>query len=81
MKEDITHPSYVPAVNDLEKSVNYYEKVLGLKIVSRHPGWAFLSWGAFSIMVGECSNERPASAIGNHSYFAYLKGEGCQFAI
>jgi len=73
MKEEITHPNYVLAVNDLEKSVNYYEKVLGLEIVNRHPGWAFLSRGAFSIMVGECPNEKPASTIGDHSYFAYLR--------
>jgi len=72
VKEAIIHPRYVLAVNDLDKSVNYYETVLGLQTVNRHPGWAFLSRGEFFIMLGECSGEKPASEIGDHSYFAYL---------
>jgi uncharacterized glyoxalase superfamily protein PhnB len=73
VKEEIINPRYVLAVNDLEKSVNYYETVLGLKLINRYSGWAFLSRGAFFIMLGECSSEKPASAIGDHSYFAYLE--------
>jgi uncharacterized glyoxalase superfamily protein PhnB len=73
VKEEIFNPRYVLAVIDLEKSVNYYETELGFKMANRYPGWAFLSRGAFVIMLGECPEEKPASAIGDHSYFAYLE--------
>jgi uncharacterized glyoxalase superfamily protein PhnB len=67
----------VLAVVDLEVSTRYYIDVLGF---SRDPidaaGWSFLTRDNFSVMLGECSDERPAGELGNHSYFAYWRIEG-----
>jgi len=62
----------VLAVRDLEISAYYYKNVLGF---TEDPidaeGWAFLTRDNFRVMLGECSNERPASELGDHSYIAY----------
>jgi uncharacterized glyoxalase superfamily protein PhnB len=72
MDKNIIEPRYVLAVNDLEKSIEYYESALRFEIVNRFPGWAFLSRDSFLVMLGECSEEKAAHKIGDHSYFAYL---------
>jgi uncharacterized glyoxalase superfamily protein PhnB len=63
----------VLAVRDLAVSTRYYVDVLGFQ---REPieadGWSFLARDGFRLMLGECPDERPASELGNHSYFAYL---------
>ena len=62
----------VLAVRNLELSTRYYVDVLGFK---KDPieaeGWSFLTRDKFRVMLGECANERPASELGDHSYFAY----------
>lgn len=67
----------VLAVRDLEASTRYYVDVLGFK---RDPiegdGWSFLSRDDFKVMLGECPDEKPASELGNHSYFVYLIVDG-----
>jgi uncharacterized glyoxalase superfamily protein PhnB len=62
----------VLAVNDLASSVDYYTRVLGLVIDFEVEGWAFLSRGAFRLMLGECRDAVPARDLGDHSYFAYV---------
>jgi uncharacterized glyoxalase superfamily protein PhnB len=63
---------YVLAVRDLKVSTKYYIDVLGF---SQDPidaeGWSFLTRDNFRVMLGECPDERPASELGDHSYFAY----------
>jgi uncharacterized glyoxalase superfamily protein PhnB len=39
-------------------------------------GWSFLTRDCFRIMLGECSDERPASELSNHSWFVYWNVEG-----
>lgn len=39
-------------------------------------GWSFLSRDRFRVMLGECRDEKPASELGNHSYFAYWNVDG-----
>jgi len=67
----------VLAVRDLKESTRYYVDVLGFK---RDPveadGWSFLSKDTFKVMLGECPDEKPASELGNHSYFVYLMVDG-----
>ncbi len=62
----------VLAVRDLETSTAYYRDVLGF---SKDPvdaeGWCFLTRDSFRVMLGECCNEKPASELGDHSYFSY----------
>ena len=36
-------------------------------------GWHFLKRGTFVVMLGECTDEMPATAIGDHSYVAYIE--------
>lgn len=66
----------VLAVRDLEVSTRYYMDVLGFqKDPIDAPGWSFLTRDSFRVMLGECQGDRPASELGNHSYFAYWNVE------
>lgn len=73
----IVNSRCVLAVGDLKVSTLYYIDVLGFK---KDPidaeGWSFLTRDTFRVMLGECADERPASELGNHSYFAYWNVEG-----
>lgn len=63
----------VLAVQDLERSRRYYLDVLGF---TEDPitayGWAFLSKDVFHVMLGECRDEIPAGATGNHSWYIHV---------
>jgi uncharacterized glyoxalase superfamily protein PhnB len=67
----------VLAVRDLEASTRHYMEALGF---SRDPidadGWSFLTRDNFSVMLGECPDDKPASELENHSYFVYWNVEG-----
>ena len=41
---------------------------LVLQFATSTDGWSFLSRDEFSVMLGECRDERPASELGDHSY-------------
>lgn len=73
----IVNSRCVLAVVNLEVSTRYFIDVLGFH---RDPidaeGWSFLSRDHFRIMLGECRDERPASELGDHSYFAYWNVTG-----
>ena len=68
----IVNSRCVLAVLDLKASTRYYMDVLGF---SKDPinaeGWSFLTRDTFRVMLGECLGERPASQLGDHSYFVY----------
>ena len=68
----IVNSRCVLAVRDLTVSTRYFMDVLGF---SQDPiaadGWSFLTRDSFRVMLGECPDEKPASELGNHSYFAY----------
>src|SRR5689334_19576532 len=73
----IVNSRCVLAVRDLEMSTRYYMDVLGFR---KDPidaeGWSFLTRDSFRLMLGECTDERPAAELGNHSYFAYWNVQG-----
>jgi Uncharacterized protein conserved in bacteria len=68
----IVNSRCVLAVQDLKASTRYYTDILGF---SHDPidaeGWSFLTRDTFRVMLGECRNEKAASELGDHSYFAY----------
>lgn len=67
----------VLAVRDLALATRYWVDVLGFqKDPIDAEGWSFLSRDRFRVMLGECANERPASELGDHAYFAYWNVTG-----
>ncbi len=73
----IAHSRCVLAVRDLAVSTRYYTDVLGFR---RDPieadGWSFLARDNFRVMLGECPDAKPATDLGDHSYFVYWYIEG-----
>jgi uncharacterized glyoxalase superfamily protein PhnB len=64
---------YVLAVPNLERSAEYYHKVLGFEVRTMgDPGWRMFVRDNCKIMAGECPNAMPAAELGDHSYFAYF---------
>ena len=61
------------AVHDVKASARFYCDVLGFEIVAEPPGWIFVEKDGCTIMLGECPGSLPASALGDHGYFAYLR--------
>jgi uncharacterized glyoxalase superfamily protein PhnB len=67
----IVHTRHVLAVKDLKVEAAYYIDKLGFDRDFTAPGWEFLSFGEFKVMLGECADEMTAEATGNHSWFAH----------
>ncbi|PYS99341.1 MAG: glyoxalase [Acidobacteria bacterium] len=67
----VVHTRHVLAVKDLKIETAYYIDKLGFERDFTAPGWEFLSFGIFKVMLGECSDEMTAEATGNHSWFAH----------
>jgi len=67
----VVHTHHVLAVKDLAVSAAYFKEKLGFKLEFTAPGWEFLSFGIFKVMLGECSDEMSARETGDHSYFAH----------
>jgi len=71
MERKIVHTRHVLAVKDLAVAAEYFKSKLGFDLDFIAPGWEFLSFGEFKVMLGECSDEMTAEATGNHSWFAH----------
>ncbi len=71
MERKVKHTRHVLAVKDLKVEADYYINKLGFDRDFTAPGWEFLSFGEFKVMLGECSDEMTAEATGNHSWFAH----------
>jgi uncharacterized glyoxalase superfamily protein PhnB len=67
-----SHP--VLAVHDLDRSAAWYEAVFSCTRTDPVPGnWVFCRSGDVHFMLGRCPDAPPASAIGDHSYVAYIE--------
>lgn len=71
MERRVVHTRHVLAVKDLAVAAEYFKEKLGFDLDFTAPGWEFLSFGEFKVMLGECSDEMTAEATGNHSWFAH----------
>ena len=71
MERKVVHTRHVLAVKDLKVAAAYFIDKLGFDRDFTAPGWEFLSFGIFKVMLGECSDEMSAEATGNHSWFAH----------
>ena len=67
----VVHTRHVLAVKDLKVEADYYLDQLGFVRDFTAPGWEFLSFGEFKVMLGECADEMTAEETGNHSWFAH----------
>jgi uncharacterized glyoxalase superfamily protein PhnB len=68
----IVHTRHVLAVKDLAIEAAYYLDKLGMTRDFTAPGWEFLSFGEFKVMLGECADEMTAEETGNHSWYAHV---------
>jgi catechol 2,3-dioxygenase-like lactoylglutathione lyase family enzyme len=63
----------VLAVPDLERSADWYVRVLGCQAFEVDPGnWTFCRNDGVAFHLGRCPDAMPASDLGDHSYVAYL---------
>lgn len=67
----VVHTRHVLAVKNLAVSAGYFKDKLGFDLDFVAPGWEFLSFGAFKVMLGECVDALWARETGDHSYFAH----------
>lgn len=71
IERKVVHTRHVLAVKDLKVATDYFIDKLGFDRDFTAPGWEFLSFGIFKVMLGECADEMTAEETGNHSWFAH----------
>jgi uncharacterized glyoxalase superfamily protein PhnB len=71
-ERNVVRTRHVLAVKDLKIETAYYIDKLGFERDFTAPGWEFLSFGDFKVMLGECADEMTAEETGNHSWFAHV---------
>ncbi len=67
----VVHTRHVLAVKDLAVAASYFVDKLGFERDFTAPGWEFLSFGEFKVMLGECTDSLWAHETGDHSWFAH----------
>ncbi len=73
MKNQVINARTVLAVNDLAISAAYFIDKLGFERDFGVPGWEFLSFGNFQVILGEFPDALPARDTGAHSNAAYAR--------
>lgn len=68
----VVHTRHVLAVKDLTVEASYYKDKLGFDLDFTVPGWEFLSFGDFKVMLGECPDDMLAGDTGCHSWYAHV---------
>ena len=72
IERKVIRTRHVLAVKDLAIEAAYYKDKLGFDLDFTAPGWEFLSFGNFKVMLGECADQMTAEATGNHSWYAHV---------
>lgn len=72
IEPNVVRTRHVLAVKDLRVEAEYYIEKLGFDRDFTVPGWEFLSFGDFKVMLGECPDDLPARDTGCHSWFAHV---------
>lgn len=72
MEHSVVHTRHVLAVKNLGIAAGYFVDKLGFDRDFTAPGWEFLSFGPFKVMLGECPDALWARETGDHSYFAHV---------
>src|SRR6476620_6269297 len=67
----VVHTRHVLAVKSLKVETDYYIDKLGFERDFTAPGWEFLSFGDFKVMLGECPDDMLAGETGCHSWYAH----------
>ncbi|HLA95345.1 MAG TPA: hypothetical protein VK612_06470 [Pyrinomonadaceae bacterium] len=63
MIRKVVHTRHVLAVKDLSVSAAYFIDKLGFDLDFTVPGWEFLSFGDFKVMLGECPDAMWAQSF------------------
>ena len=72
IERKVIQTRHVLAVKDLSIEAAYYIDKLGFERDFIVPGWEFLSFGDFKVMLGECVDAMIAGETGDHSYYAHV---------
>ena len=72
IERKVIQTRHVLAVKDLRIEAAYYIDKLGFERDFIVPGWEFLSFGDFKVMLGECVDAMIAGETGDHSYYAHV---------
>jgi len=70
--KQVIQTRHVLAVNNLDAATRYFMDVLEFDRDFSAPGWEFLSFGDFKLMIGHCADAPTAVETGDHSYFAHV---------
>lgn len=75
----IQSAAYVIAVNDLARSSQFYQDVLGFKVREiGDDGWRFFERDNCLIRAGHCPDAISPRRLGDHAYFAYIIMDGIE---
>lgn len=69
----VARNAHVLAVHDLERTRDWYVRVLGCRSEEVDPGnWVLCRYEEVTFMIGRCPDAIDPRDLGDHSYFAYL---------
>lgn len=74
MKQEMTPWAYVLAVQDLDRSAEFFRDVLGFRILWDDAGeWRLVQRDTVRVMLGHCPNDLRAADLGSHNWFGYVE--------
>jgi catechol 2,3-dioxygenase-like lactoylglutathione lyase family enzyme len=74
VKQEMTPWAYVLAVQDLDRSAEFFRDVLGFRILWDDAGeWRLVQRDAVRVMLGHCPNDLRAADLGSHNWFGYVE--------